>query len=263
MTGTAMPLLQTQRLRIRPFEMGDLEDVYRLLDVELREAETGSERMDSLAARAEWLRWAVLNYDQLALLYQPPYGDRAVVLQDSGEMVGACGFVPCLMPFEQLPALAPARPAARPGHHRIWPVLRRFPGPPAPGYAAEAARALVDYAFSTLTSSAWWRPPPTTTPARWASCAAWACTSSTTRCPSRTTCRWSGGSTVRPGARWIGRLPFTSARRAFRKISLPWRRRSRPSAFIGRSAPKNWHPSTPPATRSICRWCCWPRWMGK
>ncbi len=152
MTGTAMPPLETQRLLIRPFEMADLEDIYRILDVELAEDETGSEKMDSLAERAEWLKWSVLNYAQLALLYQPPYGDRAVVLRETGQLIGACGFVPCLMPFEQMPALAAGTRPAIPGlattefglFYAISPSQQRR------GYASEAAQAMVDYAFQQL-----------------------------------------------------------------------------------------------------------------
>jgi RimJ/RimL family protein N-acetyltransferase len=149
---THMPVLESARLRIRPFEMGDLEDVYRLLDVELREAELGSERMDTLAARETWLRWAVLNYDQLGMLYQPPYGDRAVVLKQTGEMIGSCGYVPCLMPFEQIPCLAPAgtAPGPRPATPEFGLFYAVFPAHQRRGYASEAARAMVDYAFGTL-----------------------------------------------------------------------------------------------------------------
>ena len=215
---THMPVLETARLRIRPFELGDLAEVYRLLDVELREAELGSERMDTLAGRETWLRWVVLNYEQLALLYQPPYGDRAMVLKDSGELVGACGYVPCLMPFEQmeyfavfqpphgsaqrerrspasdsstgsstdstmvLPADSPAGAARSAGDEaptfyrssadspagsstnapaelqgRVLPATPEFglfyavfPAHQHQGYASEAARALLDYAFGVL-----------------------------------------------------------------------------------------------------------------
>jgi [ribosomal protein S5]-alanine N-acetyltransferase len=132
--------------------MGDLDDVNRLLDVELREAELGSERMDTLAARETWLRWCVLNYDQLGMLYQPPYGDRAIVLKSSGELVGSCGCVPCLMPFEQLPYFAPpGMPAgSRPATTEFGLFYAVFPAHQRQGYAAEAAQVLLDYAFSAL-----------------------------------------------------------------------------------------------------------------
>lgn len=147
-----MPTLQTPRLSIRPFVMEDLQDVYQLLDVDLRDAQFGSDSMNSLDERAQWLSWAILNYEQLAKLEQPPYGDRAVVLRSTGQLVGACGFVPCLSAFEQLPSFASHSNATRPNlystqfglFYAISPSHQRH------GYATEAARALVQYAFLHL-----------------------------------------------------------------------------------------------------------------
>lgn len=147
-----MPVLRTSRLAIRPFTMEDLDDVYRLFDVELGDADLGVGEKSSLASRSEWLRWTVLNYEQQAKLHQPPYGDRAVVLNRTGELVGSCGFVPCLDAFEQLPTFATDAPSEGPGRHStefglfyaISPAHQRN------GYATEAARALIDYAFGPL-----------------------------------------------------------------------------------------------------------------
>lgn len=41
---TDMPILETTRLRIRPFVMEDLQDVYHLLDVELADADLRTEK---------------------------------------------------------------------------------------------------------------------------------------------------------------------------------------------------------------------------
>jgi [ribosomal protein S5]-alanine N-acetyltransferase len=90
----SMPSLETVRLLIRPFVMEDLPAVHHLLDMELREADLGTDKMETLAERSAWLQWTVLNYVQLATLYQPPYGDRAVVLKSTGKLIGACGYVP-------------------------------------------------------------------------------------------------------------------------------------------------------------------------
>jgi len=149
---TDMPSLETDRLLIRPFEQGDLQAAHHLFDVDLQEAATGAEKMPGLEERAEWLQWAARNHTQLAKLYQPPYGDRAVVLRASGQIIGSCGFVPSLMPFEQMPNLArdaqPIQAAFSTPEvglfYVIAPVHRRQ------GYAIEAARALVGYAFSVL-----------------------------------------------------------------------------------------------------------------
>jgi RimJ/RimL family protein N-acetyltransferase len=147
-----MPALETERLLIRPFVMEDLQDAHHLFDIELRHAEMHSEKMGTLAERARWLEWIVLNYEQLAILNQPPYGDRAIVLKTTGELIGSCGYVPCLSAFEQMPNLAASWPVDRPGRHStefglfyaISPAHQRR------GNASEAARALVDYAFEQL-----------------------------------------------------------------------------------------------------------------
>ena len=147
-----MPILETGRLLIRPFVLDDLPDVHRLLDIELHDAALHADKMESMVERAAWLQWSVLNYVQLARLYQPPYGDRAAVLKSSGQLIGACGFVPCLAPFELLPGFGPGDRSGRPGRYSpefglfyaISPAYRRQ------GYASEAAQALVDYAFEHL-----------------------------------------------------------------------------------------------------------------
>ena len=151
-TGTEMPILESARLRIRPFQPEDLEDVYRLLDVELRQADLRTEKMESMAERAQWLECAVLNYVQLAKLYQPPYGDRAMVLKSSGLLIGSCGFVPCLNAFEQLPGLAAGGTPAIPGRYsaELGLFYAVSPSHQRQGYASEAAQALVDYAFQRL-----------------------------------------------------------------------------------------------------------------
>jgi RimJ/RimL family protein N-acetyltransferase len=141
-----MPVLETERLRIRPFVMDDLEAAHHLLDHDAWQ--TGQ----TLAQREAWLRWAVLNYDALAGLYQPPYGDRALVQKSSGRLIGAVGLVPCLGPFGLLRALggSPVDPGARrnvPEVGLFWAVASAHRGK---GFATEAARALIDYAFTTL-----------------------------------------------------------------------------------------------------------------
>ena len=147
-----MPVLETPRLLIRPFEARDLPAAHQLLDVDLDEAEMGAEKLTSLAERAEWLQWASLNPRQLALLNQPPYGDRAVLLKSSGQLIGACGLVPALNPFEQIPGFYAHRPLRQPG--RCTPEVALFyaisPAHQRQGYALEAARALVNFAFEQL-----------------------------------------------------------------------------------------------------------------
>ncbi len=138
-----IPDIQTEHLLIRKFRMDDLQPVHELLDHQIYPP--GKD----LEARRDWLQWSVLNYEQLADLAQPPYGDRAVELRRTGQLIGLAGLVPCLNAFEQLGSFG-----ARPGspyttemglYWAIAPDHRRQ------GFAGEAARALIDYAFKHLT----------------------------------------------------------------------------------------------------------------
>jgi RimJ/RimL family protein N-acetyltransferase len=140
-----VPTLTTNRLLIRPLAVADLDAVQHLY--------TTIDSVESAGAtRAElqrWLEWTALSYGELARLHQPPYGDRAIILQQSGQLIGVCGFVPCLNEFSRLPSFRGIAPeglnstefglywAVAPAHQRR-------------GYATEAGRALIDYALGQL-----------------------------------------------------------------------------------------------------------------
>ena len=146
-----MPTLETARLVIRPLTMDDLDAVYQILDVELADADTGGEGAGALDDRRRWLQWTVLNYEELARLYQPPFGERGVALRETGQLIGLCGYVPYLNAFGQLPSFR-AGQATRPGLTSIefglyWAIA---PAHQRRGYATEAARAMLDHAFSAL-----------------------------------------------------------------------------------------------------------------
>ncbi|SRR5258706_11973140 len=147
-----MPTLETTRLIIRPFIMDDLTDAHQLFDVELNAENLHTDKMETIKERAEWLQWSVLNYLQLARLYQPPYGDRAIVLKETRQLIGSVGYVPCLMSFEQMPNFSYYDASRKTGRattefglfYAISPSRQRQ------GYASEAAQAMVDYAFQNL-----------------------------------------------------------------------------------------------------------------
>jgi ribosomal-protein-alanine N-acetyltransferase len=149
---THMPPLETARLRIRPFVLADLDALHQLLDVELSEADFGTEGAQSLDERREWLQWAALNYEQLAKMYQPPYGDRAIELKQTGQLIGAIGYVPCMMPFGQLPAFAADLDEAtrRRSTCEFGLYYAMSPAHQRQGYTSEAAAAMVEYAFQNM-----------------------------------------------------------------------------------------------------------------
>ncbi|MFN2199946.1 MAG: GNAT family N-acetyltransferase [Caldilineaceae bacterium] len=144
---TAMPILYSPRLLVRQCEMSDLVALRNLDDLEVTSVDA-----DSMDPLGDWLAWSVANYEQLARLAQPPYGDRAIVLRQTGELIGLCGLVPTLMNFEQIPEYA-GQPVVTPVketvpevglYYHVATAFRRQ------GYATEAAQALVDYSFETL-----------------------------------------------------------------------------------------------------------------
>jgi RimJ/RimL family protein N-acetyltransferase len=126
-----IPPLTTERLIVREFGEDDLPVAEALYG-------TGRER---------WLRWTLLAYEQLADLGQPPYGDRAVELRESGVVVGAAGLVPLLAPFGLLPSFGGVDERFRPQVGLFYAVL---PEHRRRGYATEAAKALLDHAFTEL-----------------------------------------------------------------------------------------------------------------
>jgi ribosomal-protein-alanine N-acetyltransferase len=147
-----VPPLETERLLIRAFRLEDLDVIHHILDIELRTADFGSEQAKTREERERWLQWTVLSYDELAKLYQPPYGDRAMVLKSTQQVIGACGFVPSLGPFGHLPSLHSASQDTL--AHLYSPEFGLYyalsPAYQRQGYATEAAQALINYAFTQL-----------------------------------------------------------------------------------------------------------------
>ena len=142
-----MPTLQTERLLIRPFTRDDLE-TYQQITAAVGWTNETMTAEANLQAQSEWMEWTVRNYEQLARLHQPPYGDRAIVLKAADRLIGSCGLVPLLMPFGQLPTFggrANSRHSTEMG--LFWMI---DPSHQRRGFATEAAEALVRYAFDEL-----------------------------------------------------------------------------------------------------------------
>jgi RimJ/RimL family protein N-acetyltransferase len=142
--------LTTARLLIRPFTLDDLPAVHQMLDLDPARNDPGSYGALTLEQRGDWLRWTIQSYQQLAWLHQPPYYDLAIELRATGEMIGACGFAPCLAEFGQLPSLTDANKL----HGLTWPEVGLYweiaPSQRRQGYAAEAGQALIDHGFQQL-----------------------------------------------------------------------------------------------------------------
>jgi RimJ/RimL family protein N-acetyltransferase len=130
-----LPILSTLRLTIRPLSESDRHACRSVL---------GAPDDDAFQ---RWFTWAVAAPAALADLHQPPYGERAVVLAATSELVGLVGLVPLLGPFSQLDGSPPGDPWT-PELGLYWALSPEHRGH---GYATEAAAALCRALFSELT----------------------------------------------------------------------------------------------------------------
>jgi [ribosomal protein S5]-alanine N-acetyltransferase len=82
----------------------------------------------------------------VAILEQPHYGERAVVLKATGEIIGAVGIVPYLDTFNRVAAFD--RPPDAPATAEVGLFWAIAPAHQRQGFAPEAAQALIDYLFT-------------------------------------------------------------------------------------------------------------------
>lgn len=139
-----LPLLETERLRIRPFTLNDLDNLHTLYTSIgwVDEKETAAEQRHH---RRQNLEWNIQNYAGLAALRQPPTGDRLIELKETGAFVGACGINTLWVPMGQLPSFGKQESARSQAEVSLmWAVLPELWGN---GYATEAARSLMAVLF--------------------------------------------------------------------------------------------------------------------
>lgn len=142
-----LPLLSTDRLQIRPLTLEDLLPCHQLyIDIGWNDTELSEK--ENLQKRKQWIEWSILNYQQLELLQQPPYGDRAIVLKESNTFVGLIGLVPLVAPFNQLSYYGKQKNALFTAEVGLfWAINPSYQNQ---GYATEAAQVVVNYAFTRL-----------------------------------------------------------------------------------------------------------------
>ena len=101
MNPLRLPSLETDHLIIRDFAPDDFETVHRILDLEGAFGDG-----DSRSDRQNWFDWSLRNYAAFASLYQPPWGDRAVTLRETGEVIGVVGYTTMFHPLTEKPSLS-------------------------------------------------------------------------------------------------------------------------------------------------------------
>ena len=141
--------IETNRLVIRSFMLEDLPVIHRILDQTLGDGSKVDDQT-ALQERRSWLQWSILNQEWLPQLNQPPYGDRAIILKTTGELIGSVGYVPQLDVYDQIPKLANF--ASPSGYTTTEFGLFWVIGPAhqRQGYATEAVQAMIEYAFKQL-----------------------------------------------------------------------------------------------------------------
>lgn len=146
-----MKPIVTERLIIREFRPTDLGEIYRILDVELKFIDS-KHQDSSISQRKKWLDWTIQGYEQNRMLLNPPYGDHAIVLKDTFQLIGTCGFVPVLAPLGLVPYyryIADAKESELnyPEVGIFFAVSSHYQ---CRGFAHEAAKALIEYGFDKL-----------------------------------------------------------------------------------------------------------------
>jgi ribosomal-protein-alanine N-acetyltransferase len=142
-------IIETHRLIIRSFVLEDLPGIHRILDQTFGAGDKVDDEI-ALHERRSWLEWSIINQHWFPQLHQPPYGDRAILLKVTGELIGSVGYVPLLDVYDQIPELANAATPSgytTPEFGLFWVI---DPQHQRKGYATEAAQAMIAYAFKKL-----------------------------------------------------------------------------------------------------------------
>ena len=129
-----MPRLDDTDIHIRAFDRNDVSAVMQMFAFDTTEAHA-------------WLDWNIANEHQLARLNQPPYGERAIVHNDSGSVVGAIGLVPCIDQFGKVGIGGYDDGATNAEVGMFWHVIPEWRNQ---GIATAAATLLRDYACTHL-----------------------------------------------------------------------------------------------------------------
>ena len=134
-----MKSIETDRLLIRPFTIDDLDDLHAIVDLDPKVQL--AEHSSSLREREEHLRYYIGGYR-----LNPGFGFRAVVLKETGRLIGRVGVSTYLASFIALEA-EQDDPFNALEAEIAWDLSSEHWGH---GYATEAAGAMVKVAFEEM-----------------------------------------------------------------------------------------------------------------
>jgi RimJ/RimL family protein N-acetyltransferase len=136
-----VPPLETDRLQLRPLTPDDLETAHQTLDLDLC--------WGGHLTREHRLIMIQFHRDITCRLFGGIYGDRAIALKASQEVIGLCGFRPWLCAQAERALFDPERIRIEPEGYRLEMGVGCgvASGHRRQGYAGQALRALFDYAF--------------------------------------------------------------------------------------------------------------------
>jgi RimJ/RimL family protein N-acetyltransferase len=134
-----IPVLETDRLIIRELTMDDLAAISDVFNKSI-----GQEIPIEESRR--WLQWTVWGYEMFSKLEMPHYGERAIVLKKTKQVIGEVGIVPYRETFNKVWAFN--RPANAPATAEVGLFWAVAPSHQRQGIATEAARAVIEYLFT-------------------------------------------------------------------------------------------------------------------
>jgi RimJ/RimL family protein N-acetyltransferase len=138
-----IPLLETDRLLLRPLTGADFDALHEIHARGFGDG-SGYGTDEALAESRKVLGWIELNEWFPRLRW---WNTRLIVLKATGQPVGEIAFVPVPFPLNSIMAgeeTDSAQVAQRMELSMVWGVLPESRGN---GYAAEAAKAMIDFAF--------------------------------------------------------------------------------------------------------------------
>lgn len=142
-----IPDLVTERLVVRRFRLDDLQDIHHILDIDLKWGRSYEERRSILEFYIEQTSYK-----------NPPFGYRAIILRDSGALIGMTGLASYYLSPRQIRLFQESMDKEVPSHNSLVTGIGYSlqTDSQCKGYATEAVRALVAFAFQELAVPAVW-----------------------------------------------------------------------------------------------------------